>query len=76
MKTDNIPLPSSGGKTLDKSGVKATGYIDKKGTPNGESAKFNAMPPGQDIDDQKLADIHEMPLKTVVSLGYPGDGWT
>lgn len=76
MKTDNIPLPASGGQTLDKSGVKASGYLDKKGTASGQSAMFNMLPPGMDIEDQKTADIREMPMKTVVNLSYPGDGWT
>jgi hypothetical protein len=76
MKTDNIPLPASGGKSLDRAGVKTSGYIDKKGTPSGNDVHFNMLPPGMNIEDQKLADIHEMPMKTVVSLSYPGDGWT
>lgn len=78
MKTDNIPLPKSGGETLDKAGVKPTGYLDKKGTPDGNDVKFNALPPGMDIEDQKVSDVSRtcnMPFKTVTDLGYPGDGW-
>lgn len=49
-------------------------YIDKKGTPYGEAAKFNMMPPGMDISNQENSDIREMPLKQIIDLGYPGDG--
>lgn len=65
-------------KDADKtSGFQTSGYIvKKKGTPEGENAKFNVMPPGQDIDDQPDADIREMPMKRLVSGSYPGDGWT
>jgi hypothetical protein len=49
-------------------------YIDKKGTPQGESAAFNQMPPGMDIDDQKVADIRDMPMKRITPMGYEGDG--
>lgn len=51
-------------------------YLVKKGTPYGEAAKFNMMPPGMDISDQEICDIREMPLKKVISESYPGDGWT
>lgn len=50
-------------------------YIDKKGTPYGEAAKFNFLPPGMDIGNQKMVDIREMALKEVTSISYPGDGW-
>ena len=76
MKKDKIPLPASGGECLDRSGVKTSSYIDKKGTPSGNEVHFNMLPPGMNIDDQDLADIREMPMKTVVALSYPGDGWT
>jgi hypothetical protein len=75
MAEENV-LPSSGGAALEKTGIKDNGYLTKKGTPSGESAKFNKLPPGMDIEDQSVCDIRAMPMKTVVNLGYPGDGWT
>jgi len=68
-------LPNSGGESLDKSGIHNEGYLVKKGTPYGVNAMFNSLPPGMDISDQELSDQREMPMKTVVNLGYPGDGW-
>lgn len=69
-------LPSSGGESLDKSGVKDSGYLTKKGTPSGSGAKFNKMPPGTNIDDQEVADIRSMETKSWQGgLSYPGDGW-
>jgi len=58
------------------SGFITTGYLDKQGTPYGEAAKFNFLPPGMDISNQENAEIHAMPLRQVVSESYPGDGWT
>lgn len=75
-KPDVKTLPSSGGKTVDKTGVHGEGYLDKKGTPSGESAMFNSLPPGTNIEDQKLADIRPQEFKTIVGLGFPGDGWS
>lgn len=60
----------------EKSGFQTDGYIDKQGTPYGEAAKFNFLPPGMDISDQENAEIHAMPLRKLVSESYPGDGWT
>lgn len=57
------------------SGFINDGYMDKNGTPFGEGAKFNFLPPGMDISNQMNAEIHEMPLRTVVDISYPGDGW-
>jgi hypothetical protein len=61
----------------EKSGFEAStdAYIVKKGTPYGEAAKFNVMPPGMDINDQPVRDIRDMSLKKVISESYPGDGW-
>jgi hypothetical protein len=59
----------------EKSGFQVTGYINKKGTPFGESAKFNFLPPGMDISNQENVEINNMPMKRVVSESYPGDGW-
>lgn len=68
-------LPSSGGASLDKDGIKDNGYLTKKGTPSGESAMFNRLPPGTNIEDQAVADIREEPIKFYSSgLSYPGDG--
>jgi hypothetical protein len=60
---------------LDDPGFDASGgcYI-KKGTPFGEAAMFNQLPPGMDISDQAFADIRDMKLKMVTEIGYPGDG--
>lgn len=60
----------------EKSGFQTDGYLDKRGTPYGEAAKFNFLPPGMDISDQENVEIHAMPLKKLVSESYPGDGWT
>lgn len=54
-------------------GFQTSGYIVKKGAPSGD-AKFNVMPPGQDIGNQPNADIKDMPLKTLTPASYPGDG--
>lgn len=57
------------------SGFITTGYLDKQGTPYGEAAKFNFLPPGMDISNQENAEIHVMPLKRLVAESFPGDGW-
>jgi hypothetical protein len=69
-------LPSSGGQSLEKSGIQDDGYLVKKGTPWGVNAMFNSLPPGMDIEDQELTDQRKLELKTVTGLGYPGDGWS
>jgi hypothetical protein len=56
-------------------GFTTTGYINKEGTPYGESVKLNYMPPGMDISNQENVEIN-MKMKTVVSMSYPGDGWS
>jgi hypothetical protein len=55
-------------------GFVKSGYINKKGTPQGDSATFNRMPPGMDISNQETSDQRDMPLKKVVDQSYPGDG--
>lgn len=49
-------------------------YIVKKGTAYGEAAKFNHMPPGQDLFAQDLSDLdrsNAMVFKEIVnSKGY------
>lgn len=57
------------------SGFITDGYIDKGGTPYGEAAKFNFLPPGMEIDNQENAEIHMMPLRKLTGISYPGDGW-
>lgn len=57
-------------------GFKTSGYITKKGTPSGADAKFNQLPPGQNIADQECADIRDLPKKEITASGYPGDGWS
>lgn len=65
-----------GGQNLgEKTGFVTSGYIDKQGTPYGEAAKFNFLPPGMDISNQENTEIHNMPMKTLVGTSYPGDGW-
>ncbi len=69
-------LPSSDKMMRDQRvGFVTSGYIDKKGTPNGLSAAFNWLPPGQDISDQYNADIRDLPMKEPMATGYEGDGW-
>jgi hypothetical protein len=60
---------------LDDPGFEADGTsFFKHGTPYGEAAYFNQLPPGPDIGDQKYALINNMPLKMITMMGYPGDG--
>lgn len=59
----------------EKSGFQTDGYIDKKGTTYGESAKFNMLPPGMDITNQENCDIRNMPFMKLIDTSYPGDGW-
>lgn len=56
------------------SGFQTSGYLDKKGTPYGEAAKFNMMPPGMELANQEVADIRMMPFKKITDSGYEGDG--
>lgn len=60
----------------EQSGFITDGYLDKQGTPYGEAAKLNFLPPGMDISNQENAEIHAMPLRKIISESYPGDGWT
>lgn len=75
MKPDVNTLPGSKGQAESWCGIQSSGYLNKKGTPNGADAKFNKMPPGTDIENQVVADIRELPMKTLTNLSYPGDGW-
>jgi hypothetical protein len=60
---------------LDDPGFDASGsQIYKQGTPYGEGAMFNQLPPGHDISDQALLAAYAMPLKMITDMGYPGDG--
>lgn len=75
----SAPISGLGGTHNDigeMSGFVTSGYLDKRGTPYGEAAKFNFLPPGMDISNQEMAEIHSMPLKKVVDISYPGDGWS
>jgi len=72
------PISSIGGLHNDigeQSGFITDGYIDKGGTPYGEDAKFNFLPPGMDISNQENAEIHDMPMRKLTHESYPGDGW-
>jgi hypothetical protein len=62
-------------ESLDRPGFETSGYITKKGTPSGESAMFNKMPPGMDITNQEVTDQRNLKLKKITSMGYEGDGW-
>lgn len=76
-RPDEGVLPSSGGEVLDKAGIKNTGYLTKKGTPSGLDARFNYLPPGMDIEDQRNADIRgQKQINYEGGITYPGDGWT
>lgn len=59
----------------ESSGFIVDGYLDKQGTPYGEAAKFNFLPPGMDINNQANAEIHDMPLRKLTDESYPEDGW-
>jgi hypothetical protein len=68
-------MQSEQSQALDNPGFDASGgWITKKGTPYGEAAMFNQLPPGMDISAQQYSDIRDMPLKKVTSISYPGDG--
>lgn len=60
---------------LDDPGFEADGqWIRKNGTPYGEGAMFNQLPPGMDISDQAYALINNMPLRMYQGgVTYPGD---
>lgn len=68
-------MDSASGSNNEMAGFKTTGYINKKGTPYGESAMFNKMPPGMDISNQDVTDQNDMPMKKLTDTSYPGDGW-
>lgn len=80
MKSQNVAdeavLPNSGGSSLDKDGIHDTGYIVKKNLEFGNSAFYNSLPPGMDIEDQENSDIRKMgEVKTYKGgMSYPGDG--
>lgn len=67
-------MASRGEDTHDYVGFQVSGYINKKGTPQGDMM-LNALPPGMDIGNQDICDIRSMPLKTLTNTSYPGDGW-
>lgn len=79
MKSTNMEygnLPNSAKMENDERvGFETSGYIDKKGTPAGLEARFNYLPPGQDINDQYCADIRDLPMKRITAGSFPGDGW-
>ena len=68
-------MTSGSGSNSERTGFDTTGYIDKQGTPYGEAAKFNFLPPGMDISNQENAEIYDMPMKKITAMSYPGDGW-
>jgi hypothetical protein len=73
--TSIVGMQSGKGADTERQGFDDTGYIDKQGTPYGEAAKFNFLPPGMDISNQENAEIHNMSMKTLVGMSYPGDGY-
>lgn len=56
-------------------GIKDHGYLVKKNLEYGPDVMYNSLPPGTDIEDQENCDIRQMEMKTITSMGYPGDGW-
>jgi hypothetical protein len=78
MNTVSAQISGLGGTHNDigeLSGFITDGYLEKNGMGLGEDLKLNFLPPGMDISNQMNAEIHEMPLRTVVDISYPGDGW-
>ena len=79
---EGAPIPEAGdlsdmqsmtSESLDRPGFQTNGYINKKGTCYGEAAKFNYLPPGQDIDEQENADINDMKQLNLVDFrGFDG----
>lgn len=63
------------GENLDDPGLDASGgCFYKFGIPYGETAMFNQLPPGPDIDDQAYMLFNEMKLVTYSGgVTYPGD---
>jgi len=74
--TDIIGMSGLHSDIGEKSGFQTSGYIVKKGTPQGDGAKFNFLPPGMDITNQDITDMRDMPLKKLTNESYPGDGWS
>lgn len=69
-----LGMNSGTGADSERTGFDTAGYIDKQGTPHGESAMFNHMPPGMDITNQAMTEQYAMPMKKLTGLSYPGDG--
>ena len=61
---------------LDRPGFIADGsWIFKKGTPVGERALLNQLPPGMDINNQSFIDVRDMPMRYFTGkLSFEGDG--
>lgn len=76
MKQGAMPgMDSQTRENLDDPGLDASGScFVKKGTPSGEEASFNYLPPGPDITNQKNAEFNAMPFRKLTSMSYPGDG--
>jgi hypothetical protein len=74
-KTTVPGIPNGTKGNLDKAGFETDGYIVKKGTQSGESARFNYLPPGHDIQNQDCADIRDLPYHEITPQGFKGDGW-
>ena len=49
-----------------------SGYINKKGTPSGEKAMFNELPPGENIEKQRVSAVKESASKPLKRLTPPG----
>jgi hypothetical protein len=67
------PFLKSKSTSLDRSGIDTRSHIDKKGTPSGLDARLNHLPPGMNIQDQKVAHIEPQPFLRF--RGYK-DGYT
>jgi hypothetical protein len=65
------PFPRSKSEPLDRAGINGRCH-DKGGTESGLDARFNRLPPGMNIEDQRTAKIKPQPY--LVFEGYSADG--
>jgi hypothetical protein len=72
-ETSGILDSTTGAEVLGRSGIQNTGYLTKKGLK--PDAPTNELPPGQDPDVQKNADIRDLRYREY-SRGnsFEGDG--
>jgi len=63
-KGSSESYPTRPSVTTERAGIRDSGYLDKKGTPSGNAAKFNSLPPGERLENQANCDVREMPMRT------------